>query len=120
MMRLFVAVVLSLVTISALPGCSTFHYSPTPREVVQQSLDPILALEQRFNAAVNRINAAFSLGKLPKDRIEGLKQNFDLYAVYHQAAMVSLAHGQIADYETFIGLAMTEVIAMEMVFAKPT
>ena len=120
MRRLFAVVVLSLVAASAFSGCSPFHYSPAPREIVQQSLDPILALEQRFNVVVNRINAAFSQGQLPKDRIEGLKRNFDLYAVYHQAAMVSLAHGQMADYKEFVELALAEVAMMELAFAKPT
>ena len=120
MRRLFAVVALSLAAMSALPGCSSFHYSPAPREIVQQSLGPIVALEQRFNAIANRINAASSRGQLPKDRIEGLKRNFDLYAVYHQAAMVSLAHGQIADYQEFIELALAEVASMELTLARPT
>lgn len=95
-----------------LAGCSVIQ--PAPRERLVKNLRPIIALEERANRVTRSVSRLAFLGKINEKDASALKENYDLYYVYHQGAAVSLAQGNLAAYRSHVQLAESELDAMEM------
>lgn len=115
MRKTALAIAISAVIIS---GCG-HYYSPAPREIVSGNMGAILVVERKFVALLDRINSVAVMGGISKETGEKMRGHLHVYTVYHQAAMNSLAHGELGDYAAFVAKAMAELEAVELLFAKP-
>jgi hypothetical protein len=109
-----------LVVKSALPtvlistlfvGCAQTR--AVSREEVVQNLDPIVKVEQRGQKLVSVMQQLPLVMEVDAENAKKLKEHYDVYHVYHNAATISLAQGNFQVYNEQLGVASKELDSIE-------
>jgi hypothetical protein len=97
-------------------GCTKAHPAsrePLPREKVVENLSPIVDMEKRgiqLTLAMRNLPLVASVS--PEDA-RTLKEAYDVYYVYHNAAATSLAEGDLQAYRNHVQAGSRELDSLE-------
>ncbi len=94
-------------------GCSPI--GPISRDQLAANLAPILEVENRAKQVLSGAQMLGSVGVISEKDAGELKVHYDVYFVYHNAANVYLAGGDIESYIAHIQTAKQELDTMEAI-----
>jgi hypothetical protein len=97
-------------------GCTQLNPAsrePVSREKVVENLSPILDMEQRGAQLTMAMQKLPFVTKLSADDARALKEHYDVYYVYHNAAATSLAEGDFEAYRNHVRVGLKELDSIE-------
>jgi hypothetical protein len=97
-------------------GCTNVNSAsrePVSREKVVENLSPILDMEQRGTELTLAMQKLPFVAKLSRDDARELKEHYDVYYVYHNAAATSLAEGDFEAYRKHVRVGLKELDSIE-------
>jgi hypothetical protein len=82
-----------------------------PRSLIVANMEPIVQLEKQAAEVLSKVEYLVLIGGA--DHVLGeLKESYDVYYVYHRAAAVVLAQGDLESYRAYVDLAQKELGSM--------
>ncbi len=83
-----------------------------------QNLDPIVKVEQRGHKLVSAMQQLPLVIEIDAENARKLKEHYDVYHIYHNAATTSLAQGNFQVYNEQLGVASKELDSIEHTLKK--
>lgn len=100
-----------LVICLLLGGCS--QIDPAPRDQLVENLAPIREIEQEATKLTFVYQKLAVNGLVNDEDKKKIREHYDVYYIYHQAAAVSLARGNVESYKSYVDLAGEELDRIE-------
>ena len=94
-------------------GCSTIQ--PIGRETVASNMKPVLEIEDHAGRLIREQQMLAFSGWMEEAGDRAFKSHYDVYYVYHAAAVSHLAHGEISLYRQCVKLAQSELDALKQI-----
>jgi len=97
-------------------GCAQVEPSsakPGERGKIVENLDPIVKMEERGAKLVMVMQHLPQIANITRDDARRLQEYYNVYHVYHGAATVSLAAGNLQAYRDHIKVASQELDSLE-------
>jgi hypothetical protein len=97
-------------------GCAQTDLSPaepTARGKIVENLDPIVKMEERGAKLVMVMQYLPQIAQITSDDARRLKEHYNVYHVYHGAAAVMLAEGNLDAYRNHLQIASQELDSLE-------
>jgi uncharacterized protein YcfL len=92
-------------------GCSQIN--PAPRDQLVENLAPIRKIEEGASKLTVVYQKLMLIGLVNDEDNKKLREHYDVYYIYHKAAAVSLARGDVESYNSYVGLAAEELARIE-------
>lgn len=92
-------------------GCSQVQVAP--RDQLVENLTPILEVEREVQKLSLVYQKLISIGWVDSIEKKRLQEHYDVYYIYHKAAAVSLAQGDLESYRSYVRLAGEELDGIE-------
>ncbi len=102
--------------VTALVGCTKAHpisREPLSREKIVENLSPIVDMEQRGMKLTLAIRNLPLVTTVSPEDAHALKEAYDVYYVYHNAAATSLAEGDLQAYRDHVQAGSRELDSLE-------
>jgi hypothetical protein len=101
----------ALIFSTVFAGCAQTRV--VSRDEVVQNLDPIVQVEQRGQKLVAVMQRLPLVVELDADNAKKLKEHYDVYHIYHNAATISLVQGNFQVYNEHLAVASKELDSIE-------
>jgi hypothetical protein len=92
-------------------GCAQIN--PAPRDQLIENLAPIRKIEREANKLSFVYEKLTLVGLVNDEDNKKIKEYYDVYYIYHKAAAVSLARGDVESYNSYVNLADEELDRIE-------
>lgn len=92
-------------------GCSQVQVAA--RDQLVENLTPILEVEREVQKLSLVYQKLILIGWIDNVERQRLQQHYDIYYIYHKAAAVSLAQGDLQSYRSYVRLAGEELDGIE-------
>jgi hypothetical protein len=86
---------------------------PVSREEIVQNLNPIVKVEERGRKLTMVMQQLPLVVDINEEDVQKLKEHYDVYYVYHNAATISLAEGKFQAYRDHLKVASHELDSIE-------
>lgn len=93
----------------ALSACSV---AIAPRAVILEQMPRLVQVETRAKTLITVAETFGSFGMLPAGKASTFKEHYDMYYVYHAAAMDALVAGHLERFDRLVKLMDEELNAM--------
>ena len=94
-----------------LSGCA--QVNPAPRDQLVENLAPIRKIEAEASKLTFVYQKLAVSGFVNNVDQEKIREYYDVYYIYHKAAAVSLAEGDVESYKSYVDLAGEELDRIE-------
>lgn len=101
----------TLIIVYFLSGCA--QIDPAPRDQVVENLAPIREIEAEATQLTFVYQKLAVNGLVNNVDQEKIREYYDVYYIYHKAAAVSLARGDVDSYKSYVDLAGKELDRIE-------
>ena len=102
---------ITLLIIYLLGGCA--QIDPAPRDQLVENLAPIREIEEEATKLTFIYQRLTVIGLVNDEDKKKIREHYDVYYIYHKAAAVSLAQGDVESYKSYVGLAGKELDRIE-------
>jgi uncharacterized protein YcfL len=86
---------------------------PVARQQVVDNLEPILKVEERVRKLTRVMQHLPLVVEVKAEDAQKLKEHYNLYSIYHNAATISLAEGNFQAYSNHLQIASRELDSLE-------
>ena len=86
---------------------------PVSRDEIVQNLNPIVKVEERGRKLTMVMQQLPLVVDINDEDVQKLKEHYDVYYVYHNAATISLAEGKFEAYRDHLKVASNELDSIE-------
>ncbi|HEU4341078.1 MAG TPA: hypothetical protein VFU31_05860 [Candidatus Binatia bacterium] len=86
---------------------------PVSREEIVQNLSPIVKVEERGRKLTMVMQQLPLVVDINEEDVQKLKEHYDVFYVYHNAATISLAEGKFEAYRDHLKVASNELDSIE-------